>query len=261
VSPVAIVTGAARGIGAATVDQLVAEGWHVVALDICADNPDLSYHLATPEDLAALASRHGERVLALQADVREQDDMGRAVRLAVEHFGQLDAAVAVAGVLRGGSPLWETPDAEWEAQFAVNVTGVRRLATAAIPVLLEAPTPRNGRFIAVASAAGVLGLRLLSGYTSSKHAVIGLVKALAADLSGTGVTANVVCPGSTRTAILDASADVYGLTNAEEFAHQQLVERLLEPQEPAGMIAWLCRREASGVTGAVLPVDGGLTTS
>jgi NAD(P)-dependent dehydrogenase (short-subunit alcohol dehydrogenase family) len=91
--------------------------------------------------------------------------------------------------------------------------------------------------------------------------VIGLIKALAADLAGSGVTANAVCPGSTRTAILDASAAVYGLVSSEEFAHQQLLERLLEPDEPAALIAWLCGRDASGVTGAAWPIDGGLTTT
>jgi NAD(P)-dependent dehydrogenase (short-subunit alcohol dehydrogenase family) len=126
---------------------------------------------------------------------------------------------------------------------------------------LENPAPRQGRFVAVASAAGMLGLRRLSAYTASKHAVIGLMRALAADLAGTGITANAVCPGSTRGPMLDASAAVYGLASAEEFSGQQLVERLLEPSEPAALIAWLCRPDASGVTGAVLPVDGGLTTS
>jgi SDR family mycofactocin-dependent oxidoreductase len=176
-------------------------------------------------------------------------------------FGGLDAAVAVAGVVSGGPPLWEIGDAQWNVQFDVNVHGVRNLVTAAVPVLLGAPTPRQGRVVAVSSAAGLLGLRRLSGYSASKHAVIGLIKALAADLAGTGITANAVCPGSTRTPILDASAAVYGLDSAEEFAHQQLVERLLLPDEPAALIAWLCAPEASGVTGAALSVDGGLTTS
>jgi SDR family mycofactocin-dependent oxidoreductase len=183
------------------------------------------------------------------------------VALAVGTFGGLTAAVGVAGVMSGGPPLWETSDARWDVQFDVNVGGIRRLATAAVPVLLEAPAPRRGRVVAVASAAGFLGLRRLSGYSASKHAVIGLIKALAADLAGTGVTANAVCPGSTRGPLLDASAAVYGLGSPEEFAGQQLVERLLEPDEPAALIAWLCGPEAGGVTGAALPVDGGLTTS
>jgi NAD(P)-dependent dehydrogenase (short-subunit alcohol dehydrogenase family) len=141
------------------------------------------------------------------------------------------------------------------------VNGVRHLATAAVPVLLEAEVPRQGRVVAVASAAGLLGLRRMSGYSASKHAVIGLIKSLAADLAGTGVTANAVCPGSTRGPILEASAVIYGLASGEEFAAQQLTERLLTPDEPAALIAWLCSAEASGVTGAALSADGGLTTS
>ena len=84
---------------------------------------------------------------------------------------------------------------------------------------------------------------------------------MAADLAGTGITANAVCPGSTRGAMLDASAAVYGLASAEEFAGQQLVERLLDPAEIADLIAWLCSPGSAGVTGAALPVDGGMTTS
>jgi len=260
-SRIAVVSGAARGIGAATVDQLVDRGWRVVAVDVCADDPSLDYSLATPADLEALGDRHGAMVHTIVGDVRSRADMQSAVDAAVEVFGGLDAAVAVAGVVSGGPPLWETADAQWNVQFDVNVHGVRNLATAAVPVLLEAPAPRQGRVVVVASAAGLLGLRRMSGYSASKHAVIGLVKALAADLAGTGITANAVCPGSTRTDGLDASAVVYGLDSAEAFAHQQLVERLLEPDEPAALIAWLCSREASGVTGAALSVDGGLTTS
>ena len=157
------------------------------------------------------------------------------------NFGGLTAAVGVAGVMSGGPPLWELGDARWELQFAVNVGGIRHLATAAVPVLLEAAEPRPGRLVAVASAAGLVGLPRLSGYSASKHAVIGLVKALAADLAGTGITANAVCPGSTRGPLLDASAAVYQLSSPEDFARQQLVERLLEPEEPAALVAWLCR--------------------
>ena len=91
--------------------------------------------------------------------------------------------------------------------------------------------------------------------------MIGLVRSLAADLAGTGITANAVCPGSTRGPMLDASAAVYGPGPRRGVRRHQLVERLLEPAEPAALIAWLCGPDAGGVTGAALPVDGGMTTS
>ena len=258
---VAVVTGAARGIGAATVDRLVASGWSVVAVDVCADDPVLDYPMAGRRELQALADRHGDRVLPLVGDVRRQEDMAAAAAAARQEFGGLHAAVAVAGVMKGGEPLWEVTDAAWDTLFEVNVNGARRLAAAAVPVMLEQPAPRHGRFVAVASAAGQLGLRRLTAYAASKHAVIGLAKGLAADLAGTGVTANAVCPGSTRGVMLDESARIYGLSSAEEFAAQALLGRLLEPQEPAALVAWLCGEESSAVTGAALSADAGLTTS
>ena len=260
-SPVAVVTGAARGMGAATVDALVASGWQVVAVDRGADDPALSYPLGSAAELEALAERHGDAVWPMLGDVRHSADMQAAVDEAVHRFGGLHAAVAAAGVISGGAPLWETTDDQWDVLFDVNVNGVRRLATAAVPALLREPAPRRGRVVAVASAAGFLGLRRLSAYSASKAAVIALTRSLAADLAGTDVTANAVCPGSTRGPMLDASAAVYGLASPEEFAGQQLVERLLTPEEPAALIAWLCGPDSGGVTGAALPVDGGLTTS
>jgi SDR family mycofactocin-dependent oxidoreductase len=261
VSPAAVVTGAGRGMGSATVDLLVAAGWQVVALDRSADDPDLDYSLSTKADLESVAGRHGAAVRTVVGDVRSASDMRAAVDEAVTHFGGLDAAVAAAGVISGGPVAWEIPDAQWDVQFDINVKGVRNLAAAAVPALLEAPEPRQGRVVAISSTAGVLGLPRLSAYSASKHAVIGFVRSLAADLGGSGITANVVCPGSTRGPMLDASAAVYDLTSTDEFAGHHLLQRLLEPAEPAALIAWLCSPASSGLTGAVLPVDGGMTAS
>jgi NAD(P)-dependent dehydrogenase (short-subunit alcohol dehydrogenase family) len=103
------------------------------------------------------------------------------------------------------------------------------------------------------------GLPRLAAYCAAKHGVIGLIRALAAELGPDGITANAVAPGSTTTAMLDASAAVYGLDGTAEFAQYHLLERLLAPEEPAALLAWLCGPASSGITGAVLPVDAGMT--
>jgi SDR family mycofactocin-dependent oxidoreductase len=261
VSPVALVTGAARGIGAATVDALVAAGWQVLAVDRCRDVDGVPYAMATPGELDAVVARHPGRVLGLVGDARSAHDMALAVETALAQFGGVDAAVAAAGVIAGGAPLWETPDDVYDAVLSVNLLGVRRLFAAAVPALLERPEPRQGRLVAVASAAAHVGLLHLAAYSAAKHGVVGLVRGLAADLAGTGVTANAVCPGSTRTAMLEASARIYGLSSSEEFASHQPIGRLLDPSEPAALIAWLCSEAASGLTGAAVSVDGGMTST
>ncbi len=258
---VAIVTGAARGIGAATVDALVNENYRVVAVDRCRDIPDVPYALATPSDLEAVVARHGDSVLGLVGDVRSATDMGLAVETATRHFGRLDVVVACAGVLGAGAPLWEVSDAAWDAVWSVNVLGTRRLIDAAAPVLIANGRDSNPRVIAVASAAGRTGLYHLAAYSAAKHAVVGLIRGVAMDLAQYGVTANAVSPGSTRTAILDASAKVYGLDSVESFADQQPIGRLLEPSEVAAAIVWLCSAAASAITGADIAVDGGMTVS
>jgi SDR family mycofactocin-dependent oxidoreductase len=258
---VAIVTGAARGIGAATVDALVNENYRVVAVDRCRDIPEIPYSLATPADLDAVVARHGDAVLGLVGDVRSATDMGLAVETATRHFGRLDAVVACAGVLGAGVPLWEVNDASWDSVWSVNVLGTRRLIEAAAPVLIGNGRESHPRIVAVASAAGRTGLYHLAAYSAAKHAVVGLIRGAAMDLAPYGVTANAVSPGSTRTAILDASAKVYGLEGVEAFAAQQPIGRLLEPSEVASAIVWLCSPASSAVTGADVAVDGGMTVS
>jgi SDR family mycofactocin-dependent oxidoreductase len=256
---VAIVTGAARGIGAATVAGLAGQGWRVLALDRCADDPAVPYPLATPEQLAEVAAPWPDQVRTVQADVRDAAAVSAAVQTCVREFGGLDAAVGAAAVIAGGQPAWETPAEQWDTLWDIDVRGLVHLANAAVPALLERPEPRSGRFVALASAAAHRGLWHLAAYSAVKHAVVGLVRGLAADLRGTGITATAVSPGSTRTSMLDATAALYGLGSVEEFASAQLSETLLEPEEVAAAVTWLCSPAAGAITGSVLHADAGFT--
>jgi SDR family mycofactocin-dependent oxidoreductase len=255
---VALVTGAARGIGAATVATLAEAGWRVMAVDCATDDPDLPYPLGTRTELEKIAVDAGPNVATAQADVRDVEALARAVAAAEARWGHLDAALAVAGVIAGGVPAWEVPPAREQAVLDIDLGGVINLARVAIPALLRRPAPRHGRFLAVASAAATRGLPMLAAYCAAKSGVAGFIRALGAELRDSGITANAVSPGSTATPILDESARLYGLPSAESFAPQQPLNRLLEPGEVAAVLAFLAGDGASAMTGAVVPVDGGL---
>lgn len=235
---VALVTGAAGGIGSATVARLVGQGYAVVGFDL-RDAP---------------AADGGMHVVG---DVRDRTALSSAVTVALNTFGRLDAVVAAAAIIAGGAPLWETDPETYEELLDVDTRGVWNTAAAAIPAMLAGPDPSGCRFVAVASAAAHQGLFGLAAYNVAKHAVVGLVKGLAADLVGTGVTATAVSPGSTRTPMLDATAELYGLADAETFSSHQLLRRLIEPDEIAATIAFCCSREGAALNGNVVRADGG----
>jgi SDR family mycofactocin-dependent oxidoreductase len=305
VSRVALVTGAARGIGAATVRGLAAAGWNVLAVDRCADDPALPYQLGTREELDRVAADAGTAggpgaagtpggpatagapdaaagrpdstadrpgsaargpdaavgagaVVAMEADARDPAAMTGAVAAAERQWGGLDAAIAAAGVIAGGVPLWEVPEDQQRAVLDTDLGGVLALARAAVPALLRRPQPRSGRFLAVASAAATRGLPMLAAYCAAKAGVTGLIRALAVELQDSGVTANAVSPGSTDTPMLAESARLYGLPGRESFAGQQPLGRLLRADEVAAALIWLAGPDSSGMTGAVVSVDGGL---
>ncbi len=265
---VAVVTGAARGIGAATVYALARSGWSVVAVDRAADDPRLPYAMGSASELddvvsGSLAVRPAGDpsvgVVGHVADTTDAEGLGAAVALAEDRFGGLDAMIAVAGVIAGGMPLWEMPADQLGAVLGVDLGGPITAARVGIPALLRRPPPRQGRFLAVASAAATRGLPRLSAYGAAKAGVAGLVRGLAAELAGTGITANAVSPGSTATAMLDESARLYGLADTGAFAEQQAVGRLLAPKEVAAALVWLAGTGSDALTGAVIPVDGGLS--
>jgi len=264
---VALVTGAGRGIGAATVRALAVDGWHVLAVDRAADDAAVPYSLATEADLvetitgaaeAAETCGAGGQIAAVRADVRDVGALTAAVAEAEARWGGLDAAIGCAGVIAGGASQWKVPAEQEKAVLDIDLGGVLNLARAAIPALLRRPQPRSGRFLAVASAAATRGLPTIAAYCAAKAGVAGLIRALAVELGPMGVTANAVSPGSTATAMLDASARLYDLAGPEAFLSMQPVGRVLAPAEVAAVLAFLASPASSAMTGAVVPVDGGM---
>ena len=258
---VALVTGAARGIGAATVAELCRQGYAVTALDICSGGlvpPGIGYPMANREQLDAVARAFPDSVLPVEADVRDREALESAVNATLVRFGRLDAVVAAAGVVAGGLFQWDTPDEHLETLFDVNVHGVWNTAAVTVPVMLGGPSPSQCRFVAVASAAGERGLFKLAGYVASKHAVIGIVRGLAADLVGTGLAVMAVSPGSTDTPMLAATADLYD-TTPQGLADHQGIRRLIAPEEIAATIALCCSPAGAALNGSVIRADGGFS--
>lgn len=256
---VALVTGAARGIGAAVVRRLAQEGCAVLAVDACAGPDATPYPMPTEDDLAQVAAT-SSNVLPCVADVRDRTALESAVAYAVDEWGRLDVAVAAAAVIAGGRPLWETPDDDLDLLWDVDAKGVWNTAAVTVPAMLTGPDPSVCRFVALSSAAGDQGLFQLAAYNAAKHAVVGIVRGLASDLVATGVAAVAVSPGSTRTPMLAETAALYGDVGPDDLAAHQLLRRPLEPDEIAEVVALCCGPGGAALNGSVVHADGGFTS-
>lgn len=241
---VVLVTGAASGIGRATVERLVAQGCSVVAVD---RNHDQFGWVAT----GGLA----ESVETVVGDVTSERTNIGAVNAAVSRFGRLDAAVFNAGISMSGD-LLELPMEEFDRAMAVNVRAVALGMRAVVPQMRVA---RAGRVVVTASTSGIGGDPNMWAYNASKGAVINLVRAAAVDLGPDNITVNAVCPGPTET-------EMTSRLQALPALHEQLrrtipLQRWGRAAEIASVIAFLVSIEASFVNGAVIPVDGGITAN
>ncbi|GAA1890343.1 mycofactocin-coupled SDR family oxidoreductase [Lapillicoccus jejuensis] len=253
----AIVTGAARGIGAAVTARLAAAGRHVYAVDTCrGEDGGTSYPLGRREDLEAVAAAHPGRVTPVVADAADGAAMVELVTRVGSERGDLTSVVAAAAVIAGGDAQWETGDDVLDRLWREDLLTVWRTAHASLPSLLRRDPAARPAFVAVASAAGLQGLYHLSAYCTVKHAVVGLVRGLAADVTGTGVTVAAVCPGSTDTPMLAETARLYGLDDVAPLVAHQAVGRALDPDEVAGVVVHACTA-GPVLAGAVLTATGG----
>ncbi|MQY40761.1 hypothetical protein SRB17_87940 [Streptomyces sp. RB17] len=253
---VALVTGAARGIGAATVRHLAEDGYAVLAVDWCAGPAAAPYPMPERAELDAVAAPYPD-VEAYVADVRDREAMTGAVATATARWGRLDVAVAAAAVVAGGLPLWETPADELALLWEIDAVGVWNTAAATVPAMLCGPEPSGCRFVAIASAAGRHGMFHLAAYNAVKHAVVGTVRGLAADLVGSGVTAVAVAPGATDTAMLRRTADLYDDADTADLVAHQGIRRAITPEEMAACIAFCCSPAGAVLNGSVVHADGG----
>lgn len=256
-APVVLVTGAARGIGRAVVRRMVARGALVHALDACqGDAGGTPYPMATRRDLDALVAEAPDQVTGYVADVRDGDQLDRALATILQQHGRLDSVVAGAAVIEGGDALWDTDPALLGRLWSTDVMGVWQTARASVPFLMTQPAGRTPSFVVITSAAGSRGLWHLAAYCTVKHAATGLVRGLAADLADTHVTVCGVAPGSTDTDMLAATAAIYGLDGVEELASSQAGGRVLEPDEVAGVVEFAAFA-GPVVHGSILDADGG----
>lgn len=240
-----LVTGAAGGLGSATVARLAAAGARILAVDL---DPAVE-RLAT------------EQVVPHIADVTDASSVHGAVEAAVARFGRLDGIFNNAAILGPISPVQDYPEDAFERLLRINVLGVFLGMKYAVPALLATG---GGAIVNTASTGGMMGWPNIAGYVGSKHAVIGLTRTVALELAGKGVRVNALCPGPMDTSMIwevgEAMAPGDRTRQGELLAGTIPLGRLGRPEEVASLAAWLLLEGPEYLTGAVLPVDGAQTT-
>jgi 3-hydroxybutyrate dehydrogenase len=238
--PAALVTGAASGIGRAVAERLLADGYDVLSADLN-PGPGMTY----------------------EADLTTREGNAGAVQAALDAFGRLDLVVANAGV-QHVAPVRDFPEDRWDTIVALLLTSPFLLAKHAWDALAASG---DGRFIAIASAHALAASPYKAAYVSAKHGVLGLVKTLALEGAEHGITANAVCPGYVRTPLVERQipdqAKAHGISEEEALNDVILaphaIKRLIEPEEVAGVVAFLAGPGGRAITGVPVTMDLGWT--
>jgi NAD(P)-dependent dehydrogenase (short-subunit alcohol dehydrogenase family) len=252
---VALVTGAAGGIGRASALAFARAGAKVSVADVAAEGGN---------ETVRLIQDAGGEAQFIPTDVTRAEAVEALVRKTVERFGRLDFAHNNAGVEGAAGGTAECSEEDWDRTLSVNLKGVWLCMKYEIPLMLR---QRSGAIVNTASAAGLVGWKGFSAYSASKHGVIGLTKTAALDYARNGIRINAVCPGLISTAMVERVAaaqlgDTSGVASTVEahLASQQPIRRVGTPDEVASAVIWLCSDAASYVMGHALVVDGGYTT-
>lgn len=249
----AVVTGAGRGIGAAIALALAHEGVRVALLG--RDLARLEQSARTIRDQHPNAA-----ALCVAVDVGDEASVTRAFTRIREEFAQIDIMVNNAGQA-ASAPLARTSLAQWQQMIAVNLTGTFLCTREVLPAMMKRG---GGRVINIASTAGLVGYAYVSAYAAAKHGVVGLTRSLALEAAKSGVTVNAICPGYTETDIVrDALANIVQKTGkTEEQARAALVAvnpqgRMVQPEEVARTVIWLCAPGSESITGQSIAIAGG----
>jgi NAD(P)-dependent dehydrogenase (short-subunit alcohol dehydrogenase family) len=241
---VALITGAGGGLGRAMALALARTGARIMAADIVE---------ADAQTTAEAVIEQSGSAHFVQADVADAAAVERMVQTTVEWGGRLDIAINNAGVGGANARTADYPEAEWHRVIAINLTGVWLCMRSEIPQMLV----RGGVIVNVASVAGVVALASNSAYTASKHGVVGLTKAAALEYVRSGIRINALCPGFTRTPMVEQLIESRPQL-AERLPRSMPIGRLGTPEEIADAVVYLCGDGAAFMVGHALVLDGGI---
>jgi SDR family mycofactocin-dependent oxidoreductase len=260
---VAFITGAARAQGRSHAVRLAREGADIIALDICAPvSSTLTYTPATQEDLSEtvrLVEAEGRKVLAREADIRDDAAMRQLVADGVEQFGRLDILVANAGVL-GWGRLWELTDEQWDTVIGVNLTGTWRTLRAAVPAMIDAGN--GGSIVIVSSSAGLKATPGNSHYSASKHGLVGLTNSLAIELGEFGIRVNSIHPYSVDTPMIEPEPMMQIFAKHPRYVHSfppmpLQYKGFMTSDEVSDVVVWLAGDGSGTLSGTQIHVDKG----